>query len=83
MSCCGKSRMTAAQATSNQIHATAASEPHYFEYVGRANLTARGPSTGRVYRFAGHGAVVAVDAYDSAAMAGVPGLRRVSRIPGR
>lgn len=83
MSCCGKSRMMAAQVTSDQIHATAASEPHYFEYVGHTSLMARGPSTGRVYRFAGPGAVVAVDAYDSAAMAGVPGLRRISRTPGR
>lgn len=83
MSCCGKSRLTAAQATSSQIPAAAASEPHYFEYVGRSGLTARGPSTGRLYRFAGHGAVVAVDAHDSAAMAAVPGLRRVNRTPGR
>lgn len=50
----------------------------YFEYVGKTGLTVVGPVTGRRYRFARPGAVLAVDKRDSSSMAGVPNLRRAS-----
>ena len=50
----------------------------YFEYVGPTGLTVRGPVTGRRYRFAGHGAVAAVDARDAPSLAAVPRLRRLA-----
>jgi hypothetical protein len=47
-----------------------------FEYTGRTALTMRGAITGRSYRFAQPGAVVAVDRRDAPSAAGVPHLRR-------
>jgi hypothetical protein len=47
-----------------------------FEYVGRTALSVRGSITGRSYRFAAPGAVVAVDARDAGSVAAVPLLRR-------
>lgn len=49
----------------------------YFEYVGKASLSAFGPITGRHYRFAHPGAILAVDQRDAALMEGVSNLRRV------
>lgn len=48
-----------------------------FEYVGATGLTARGPRTGRSYRFQGEGAVVAVDARDAEVLEAIPRLRRL------
>jgi hypothetical protein len=50
----------------------------YFEYLGHTGLTVQGPSTGKRYRFDGHGAKVAVDIRDKRSLAGVPRLRQVS-----
>ena len=46
-----------------------------FEYVGATALTVFGPASGRRYRFGGHGATLAVDPRDHAAMHAVPQLR--------
>lgn len=51
----------------------------FFQYLGATALTARGPKSGRTYRFAHPGAVVAVDPRDLAALTAVPGLRQVAR----
>lgn len=51
----------------------------FFEYVGEKAMTVIGSVSGRRYRFASPGAVVAVDGRDSTSIAAVPGLRRVSR----
>lgn len=48
-----------------------------FRYTGGRMLTARGAVTGRVYRFAAPGAVVAVDPRDAPGLQAVPNLRRV------
>jgi hypothetical protein len=45
-------------------------------YIGNASLTAVGPVTGRRYKFAAHGAVVAVDPHDVPALLQVPNLVR-------
>jgi hypothetical protein len=47
-----------------------------FEYIGKTALTAIGPASGRHYRFSHPGAIVAVDARDSASLETVPNLRR-------
>jgi hypothetical protein len=47
------------------------------EYVGRTALTATGPVTGRLYRFAASGARLKVDARDLPALAKVAVLRRI------
>jgi hypothetical protein len=82
MSCCGRARaaftLTPALPTGGvQI------QPHHrddvaFEFTGRTGMTVRGPVTGTVYRFQRIGAKVFVRARDSAALAMVPRLRRVS-----
>ena len=48
--------------------------PSYFRYHGRTALSVRGPATGRLYRFARPGAVVAVDPRDQASLARLPQL---------
>jgi hypothetical protein len=48
-----------------------------YEYTGPTRLTVRAPLSGRTYVFASHGAVLAVDPLDAAALASVPGLRPV------
>ena len=53
-----------------------------FQYLGRTGLSVRGPISGRGYRFAGRGAIVAVDPRDARSLAAVPNLRRVARRPG-
>lgn len=50
--------------------------PVRFEYIGLTGLTVLGPISGQRYRFASQGAIVAVDARDAGAIAGVPMLRR-------
>jgi hypothetical protein len=52
-----------------------------FEYIGRTALTVRGAATGIVYRFKRTGSRVFVRAKDSAALAAVAQLRRLSRQP--
>ena len=89
MGCCGKNR-SALRAVEN--HAIENRDPprvtftpqpsfQYFEYVGSTGITAFGPITGRRYRFANPGAVVAVDDRDAPSLAGVPNVRR-TRSPG-
>ena len=84
MGCCGKNRSTL-RAVAN--HAIENHEPprvtftpgpsfQYFEYVGATGITAFGPVTGRRYRFANRGAILAVDDRDAPSMSGVPILRR-------
>jgi hypothetical protein len=48
-----------------------------FQYIGASGLTVQGPATKRLYRFAGPGAIVGVDARDAPSLARVPQLRRV------
>jgi hypothetical protein len=50
----------------------------YFEYTGNAALTVFGPISGRRYRFAGHGARLAIDPRDRPSLAAVPRLRQVT-----
>ncbi|HEX6745796.1 MAG TPA: hypothetical protein VF092_00675 [Longimicrobium sp.] len=89
MSCCGGNRRAAAsppRATTREGGAApeavrivaAAPESVAFEYTGGSALSAVGPFTGRRYRFAAPGAVVAVDRRDAAALAAVPNLRRAT-----
>jgi len=47
-----------------------------FQYIGASGLTVQGPVTKRLYRFATHGSVVAVDSRDAPSLARVPHLRR-------
>jgi hypothetical protein len=47
-----------------------------FQYIGASGLTVQGPVTKRLYRFAGPGAIVAVDGRDAPSLARVPQLRR-------
>ena len=90
MGCCGGSRRAAAGTGrapvtgSRPADRTSASEARrlshaYFAYVGRTGLTVVGPRTGRTYRFAGPGQVVAVDPADRRGLATVPQLRQVAR----
>lgn len=83
MSCCGGNRRAGWAAQPSPEPATTAEpvrapEPGVtnFEYTGRTALTMRGAITGRSYRFAQPGAVVAVDRRDAPSAAGVPHLRR-------
>jgi len=50
----------------------------YFEYTGKMGLTVIGPISGLRYRFAGHGARLAVDPRDRPSLAAVPHLRQVT-----
>lgn len=80
MSCCGATRM-AAWSPPLHDHSPATTdarppEPVRFEYTGRTALTMRGTITGRSYRFAAPGEMVAVDARDAPGAAAVPHLRR-------
>ena len=47
-----------------------------FQYIGSSGITVQGPVSKRLYRFAGPGAVVAVDVRDAPSLARVPQLRR-------
>ncbi len=79
MGCCGKNRSARQVENNGPPRATftpRAPSAQYFEYVGKTGLTALGPVTGRRYRFARPGAVLAVDERDGPSMAGVPNLRR-------
>jgi hypothetical protein len=48
-----------------------------FKYIGVSGLTVQGPVTKRLYRFAGPGAIAAVDSRDAPSLTRVPQLRRV------
>jgi hypothetical protein len=84
MGCCGKNRATIRtienHAVENQNPPRVTHTPRlsfqYFEYVGATGITAFGPVTGRRYRFATPGAIVAVDDRDAPSMSGVPNVRR-------
>ena len=79
MGCCGKNRSTIRVVENHEApRVTFTPQPsfQYFEYVGATGLTALGPVTGRRYRFATHGAIVAVDDRDASSMFGVPNLRK-------
>jgi hypothetical protein len=82
MSCCGQKRIQARtpQALPNAERAPRMAAPvaHGFQYTGATAMTARGPITGRSYRFGAPGAVVAVDARDAPSLAALPNLRRVA-----
>lgn len=51
----------------------------YFQYLGKTALTVIGPISGKRYRFANHGAIVAVDPNDRRSLSHVPGLRQVRK----
>jgi hypothetical protein len=83
MSCCGRARVAF---TKTPVSATPGPQVQLrrhgdveFEYTGRTGLTVRSPVTGAVYRFNRTGSRVLVRAKDSAALAALPLLRRVSR----
>lgn len=91
MACCGGKRRSYHRSSSHHpalagvradsrraAHRSPAPSAVFFEYVGDKALTVIGSATGRRYRFASPGAVVAVDGRDSPAVAAVPGLRRVT-----
>lgn len=81
--CCGKKRAQVSQADpANQSdeESTTAGAPVYFKYIGLKGLTVIGPISQNRYRFAGPGAVVAVDSRDRYALTGMPTLRRVSEL---
>jgi hypothetical protein len=80
MGCCGKNR-SAIRAVEHHETPRVTFTPRapsieYFEYYGTTGMTAFGPVTGRRYRFASPGALVAVDERDAPSLAGVPNLRR-------
>jgi hypothetical protein len=89
MSCCGKKRaqfygampMGPAPGPVRQVATPqgrpSAPVPVLFEYQGATAVSAIGPVTRRLYRFAAPHARVAVDARDAPAMTAVPSLRRV------
>lgn len=80
MACCGKNRWTPPIET-NEAPTVSYTPPaptfQNFVYVGNTALTAIGVATGRHYRFAATGSVVAVDLRDAPSMTGVPNLRRL------
>jgi hypothetical protein len=51
----------------------------FFEHVGAGNLIVHGPRSGKQYRFAGQGAVVAVDPQDRTSLMRVPHIRELPR----
>jgi hypothetical protein len=77
MSCCGRQRtqIRASAPTHNGVRRLVAP---FFQYMGRTGMTVRGPATGRTYRFAGHGARLAVDPRDRQGLSRVPNLRQVA-----
>lgn len=85
MPCCGKARALQQTISSQKIRPapTAVSGPQpltqstYFRYVGKTGLTVTGPASSQIYRFLAHGAAIAVDPRDAAALARVPNLRLV------
>ena len=84
MGCCGKNRSiirtienhAVADYDPPRVTFTPRSSFQYFEYVGATGITAFGAVTGRRYRFATRGAIVAIDDRDAASMSGVPNVRR-------
>lgn len=86
MSCCGKNRskirVVENRAVENhdppRVTFTPRPSFQYFEYLGATGLTAFGPVTGRRYRFASRGAIVAVDERDAPSMSGVPNVRKTN-----
>ena len=88
MSCCGQKRSlinvvrsTAGANAEAGISATRTKpDSHaYFQYVGGTALTVLGPVSGKRYRFAERGAIVAVDVRDRRSLATVSLLRQVQR----
>ena len=79
MGCCGGKRRSVYGDARPRDAYRRPSSAVYFEYVGEKAMTVIGSVSGRRYRFASPGAVVAVDSRDGPAIAAVPGLRRVNR----
>lgn len=91
MSCCGKKRAQARQATqarkSSKPTINKSSEPEskhdtaiYFQYLGQRKLTVVGPNTGKHYRFDGPGSVIEVDPKDKGPLSAVTALRQVTKV---
>ncbi len=89
MACCGKGRRRVYAGSETQIsrprppvsrpvRRRPVSAAVYFEYEGRTGMTVIGSVSGRRYRFAASGSVLAVDGRDGPGIAAVPGLRRVA-----
>ena len=90
MACCGGSRRIhhkpapthsgAGRAAPGSPERDARRYSHaFFQYVGQTGMTVVGPVTGRRYRFAAPGQIVAVDPLDRRSVATVPSLRQVAR----
>lgn len=79
MGCCGRNNRSATTrtATPSPRSTSSASSSSSFQYIGGSGLTVQGPVSKRLYRFAGPGAIVTVDARDAASLTRVPLLRRV------
>lgn len=81
--CCGNSRGRLGQGVSGilaprTIPGLSRPVGLAFEYVGKTRLVVTGPATGRQYRFDRPGSRLEVDPRDSASVAAVPMLRRVT-----
>ena len=76
MGCCGRGRTTASPMTPAPSPKPSSPYPS-FQYIGASGLTVQGPASKRLYRFAGPGAIVAVDARDAPSLARVALLRRI------
>jgi hypothetical protein len=79
MGCCGRGKTisTTAARPSAVPSARPASPTPSFQYIGGSGLTVQGPVSKRLYRFAGPGSIVAIDARDAPSMMRVALLRRV------
>jgi hypothetical protein len=76
--CCGSTRASLGQRLIrvDRLDAPADAGTVPFTYTGRTALAVVGSVTGRLYRFEGTGATLAVDRRDAAGLAAVPALRR-------
>ena len=86
--CCGKNRTAVSQIRTSspvsKVTKAASAFPTrqlnssaYFEYTGKTAMTAKGPLSGRTYRFPAPGSRVEADLRDSRHLAAVPNLIRV------
>jgi hypothetical protein len=89
MACCGQQRQQMRTQAVPVRQASPAAEPAaaaqfpvqeqgiVFQYIGKTAMTAVSPLSGRQYRFGYPGAIVRVDARDSASLAAIPNLRQI------
>lgn len=81
MSCCGNDKTPSAKRAEPPVKVSAFA-PRFgrgailIEYAGPRGLMVRGPCTGKLYRFAGRGARIAVDRRDALRLLVVPNLQR-------